>query len=157
MKSTTDEVAIIFFIIVSIGLFTVKVFAEHMEDNVIKETGETQNKSSSGPALRPKIEYDVETLKDPFISPFTEESKPLAEKPITEVVVENPPILTIQGIISGGRLPQAIINNKVVKEGDTVEEAKIVRIGKKGITVFFKGREFDIPSSQAKSSSNTEP
>jgi hypothetical protein len=159
MKGTTVEVTIIFFIIVSIGLFTVKVFAERIEDNLLKQTQETQNKSSSPSGLRPNIEYDVETLKDPFSSPFLEEGKSLEEKPVTEAAVEQPqpPALTIQGIISGGRFAQAIVNNKVVKEGDTVEEAKIIGIGKKGITVLFKGREFNIPSAQAKSGSNTEP
>jgi hypothetical protein len=52
----------------------------------------------------------------------------------------------VQGVIWGTELPQAIINNKVVKVGDTIEEVRILDIQKGGITVFYKSRNYTISS-----------
>jgi len=86
---------------------------------------------------RPKVEYQPEGLRDPF--------EPLIKN--QEVVVVNQdtqktlPALTVQGVIWGSSLPQAIINNKVVKVGDSLEGVDIVSIGKDGVTISFNGVE----------------
>jgi hypothetical protein len=46
-------------------------------------------------------------------------------------------------------LPQAIINNKVLKVGDTIEGAQVKNIGKEGITVLFEGSEYNLSSPAA--------
>lgn len=87
---------------------------------------------------RPKdLEYKASQLRDPFQSVLKEESA--AE--VKQVQARPLPALTVQGIIWKTNIPQAIINNKVVKTGDTVGEVKISNINKAGITVIFDGQE----------------
>lgn len=102
---------------------------------------------------RPNLEYKASDLRDPFQEyPIEEEKKieaiPQVEAPKQEEVV-TPPALTIQGIIWGGRFPQAIINNKVVKIGDIIEEAQVSGISKEGVVITFKNRQFNLSSPAA--------
>lgn len=89
----------------------------------------------------PQMEYDAGNLRDPFEpEPFEEEEG--KEFNITEVSPRMPlPSLEVKGIVWGAELPQAIINNRVVKIGDRIEGACIVDISKEGITVFHGGRQ----------------
>jgi hypothetical protein len=86
-----------------------------------------------------KIEYKAENLTDPF----QEEKIEIEKEPQTEEVKPLPP-LTIQGIIWGGAFPQAIINNKVVKIGDTIGEVRIIDISKNGISVLFGNHKYNL-------------
>ena len=54
------------------------------------------------------------------------------------------PTLTISGLVWNTDKPQAIINNKIVSVGDTIEEAKIIRITRAGITLNYHGKEITI-------------
>ncbi len=56
-----------------------------------------------------------------------------------------PPNLTIKGIIWNTNRPQAIINDRVVDVGDTLDDAKIISIEKSKINVLYKGKEFSMP------------
>lgn len=87
-----------------------------------------------------KIEYKSETLRDPFRGLKIEaEPKQKGEpKPL--------PTLTVQGIVWGGNFPQAIINNRVVRIGDTVDGAQVVDISKDNIIVEFEGRKYNLSS-----------
>ncbi len=87
---------------------------------------------------RPKISYDPSGLKDPFKAPVigVKDSEQAAEN-----VQEALPALNVQGVIWGTDTPQAIVNNKVVKTGDSIEGAEIVFIDKSGIRVFFANAE----------------
>jgi hypothetical protein len=162
MKRSACEITAIFFITVFIlSLISARAFAEHAEYKAIKELEQMAKTPPPPPQefiLRPNIEYNAEGLKDPFRQPALEVNKPTVAAEETqepEIILEQPPALKIQGIIWGGRLNQAIVNNKVVKEQDTIEGAKIISINKKGITVLFKGKEYDIAAS--KRSDNSEP
>lgn len=93
----------------------------------------------------PKIEYKAEGLRDPFQT-YLKEEKETERSDRDRAVATTPPPLTIQGIIWGAKFPQAIINNKVVKVGDTIEGARILDIGKDGIKVFYNNRQFDLSS-----------
>ena len=106
----------------------------------------TVSGSSPDQLLRPKVDYSAQELRDPFMgkdgqSGIDEEGKPVEKKPL--------PALTVQGVIWGGNFPQAIINNKVLKVGDTIEGVKIKAIAKEGITVLFEGSESAISSPAA--------
>jgi hypothetical protein len=57
-----------------------------------------------------------------------------------------PPVLKIEGLVWGGRLPQAIINQKVVKIGDIIEGAQIVDINREGVTLIFNNSQYNLPS-----------
>jgi len=87
-----------------------------------------------------KIEYKSEDLKDPF----KEEKIEIKEEPQVEIETKPLPALQIQGIVWGGSLLQAIINNKVVRVGDTIEEVRITDINKNGVTVFFENRQYNL-------------
>lgn len=94
------------------------------------------------------VEYKAENLRDPFMG-YLPKPKDLGTGPgkDREPVIAPPqirplPPLTIQGIIWGGKFPQAIINNKVVKTGDFIDEVKIIEINKEGITVSFDNRKY---------------
>ena len=51
--------------------------------------------------------------------------------------------IDLQGIIStGGRRNKAIVNGRMVEEGDSVEKAKIIRITAKDVIFDYKGRKF---------------
>ncbi len=84
-------------------------------------------------------------LPDPFLNQSAKDAT-LKEVyiPVEEVKDIPLPPLVIQGLLWGGEFPQAIINNKVVKIGDTIEEARIVEINKNGVILLFAGRKFPL-------------
>lgn len=105
--------------------------------------------SESEVTTRPNLEYKADGLRDPFEGYIAKkEERKVSEVPTQEVSV-SPPTLTVQGIIWGGLFPQAIINNKVVKVGDTIEGAQIMDIKKEGIVVSFKNRQYNLSSPAA--------
>ncbi|MFA5096195.1 MAG: hypothetical protein WC478_02525 [Candidatus Omnitrophota bacterium] len=92
--------------------------------------------------LRTRLEYRAQGLRDPF-QPFVQESKPEVTPEVK--VVEKPlPSLAVQGLVWGGAFPQAIINNKVVRVGETIEGAQVTLIDKNGVTVLFADREYKL-------------
>jgi hypothetical protein len=106
-----------------------------------QEGGKPQEETSQNPQL----EYKSEGLKDPFKLPFKKEESAVELK--KEAVAEQPlPALTIEGIIWGGRFPQAIINNQVVKTGDTIEGVRIKAIAREGLSVVFNNRAYELSS-----------
>lgn len=94
-------------------------------------------------ALRPQIEYKASDLRDPFIM-FSENRPVESDKNLTEG--QQMPVLTVSGIIWGGVFPQAIVNNKVVKTGDSVDGVEIIGINKDYIEVFFFGNKYKLDS-----------
>lgn len=105
---------------------------------------------------RPKVEYKAEGLRDPFQAPIIEQVIQ-GEKVQVLDTGTLPVSLTVQGIIWGGRFPQAIINNKVVKVKDTIEGALIVAIDKDSITVLFQGRQYNLTPPRVESGSYKKP
>jgi hypothetical protein len=119
------------------------VFAIKTETQVIKELEKKERDEAPVNVTVPKVEYKTESLKNPFQGYL---KKPEAEAASGKQQEVPPPTLTIQGIIWGGELPQAIIDNKVVKVGDVIQEARIIDINKYGVTISFKGRQYNISS-----------
>ena len=124
-----------------LSLFIANVFAI---EEIFKALG-LEKTAQPEVIVRPNVEYKAEGLRDPFQGPIRKET---GEEPgkITETP---PPSLTVQGIIWGGRFPQAIINNKVVKVGDTIEGVRITDINKDGITIFYEDRQYNLSSPAA--------
>lgn len=87
-------------------------------------------------------EYKAEGLRDPFREEKIETK--VKEEPQEEIEVVSLPNIAIQGIVWGGVFPQAIINNKVVKIGDTIGETKIIDIGKSGIIVLQENKKYKL-------------
>jgi len=90
-------------------------------------------------AKRPVQNYKKGESRDPFHGLIDES----AAKGGVETAM---PTLTVQGVVWGTSLPQAIINGQVMKIGDTIEKARIIDINKDGVVIFFGGREHKILS-----------
>lgn len=115
-------------------------FAAPRQLEEIKKIEKTQEEL--GPiSLRPTLRYDSSSERDPFRGKKDEGQSFQQSGPDIQ-----PPTLLIQGIVWGGSFPQAIINNRVVKVGDIIDGARIIDIDKNGITIFFEGQQFNIPS-----------
>lgn len=90
----------------------------------------------------PAVEYTAEGFRDPFQT-YEKAKKDLAVK---QAAPKPPPPLNIQGMVWGSDIPQAIINGKVLKVGDTVDGVKITNIDKEGVEVFYVGQTYFISS-----------
>lgn len=103
----------------------------------------------------------LQTLKNPFIpqlpiieGPTTEgqtqeeslmpnqaiQDAPQMMPTIEEII--RPPTLTISGLIWNTDRPQAIINDKVINQGEIVDGCEITQIGKEGIKFKFQNKVF---------------
>ncbi len=104
--------------------------------------------------VRPAVTYAAQDLRDPFKMVFDEDKN----SPNGPAAVEVPlPELTVQGVIWGTGTPQAIINNKVVKVGDTVVPGvRVIDISKEAITVFFGTRNYTLSSPAMSFTQSTE-
>lgn len=97
---------------------------------------------------RPQLAYSSDNLTDPFKPAIVRENKDglrPQEQPSKPL-----PALSVQGIIWGGKLPLAIINGHVVKIEDEIEGARLVDIGKEGVTLIFSGMQYKLASPMAK-------
>lgn len=94
---------------------------------------------------RKKIEYNAANLRDPFDN-LIRKDKPVETVSVMAPQETPPPNLIIQGLVWGGEFPQAIINNKVVRENDVIEKARIIGIAKEGVSFIFEGRKYKLPS-----------
>jgi hypothetical protein len=108
---------------------------------------------------RRQVQYDPQNSRDPFQGPTARLTDQAASPDQTEgASADSQPVLpplTVQGIIWGGIFPQAIINNKVLKPGDTLRvpseerEITIISIDKEGVLVTFADRQYNLRSSAA--------
>ena len=104
---------------------------------------------------RPMVNYKAQTLRDPFktlILPKVTEDSPLPVATQEEEPLPDLSKFVVQGIIWGGRIPQALINNQVYTVGDTLEGGEIITIEKGEITLRFSGRVVNLSAPGAKSS-----
>ena len=85
---------------------------------------------------RPQVKYESGQLRDPFQPTWITAGKLPVDLAQSKLDFS---ALVVQGIIWGGRVPQAIINNKVLAEGDLIDGAKIFKIDKSGITLSVSG------------------
>ena len=109
---------------------------------------------------RPVMEYASAELRDPFRTYLIKEPRLIqqenkqggteAAKPELDLSK-----LKVQGIIWGGSIPQAIINNQVLTNGVLIEGAEILSIEKKGVTLSFNGLIYNL-SAPGQSSVQTE-
>ncbi len=95
---------------------------------------------------------DISSLKNPFHSPLpatetmsslTNETNSNHNPAPTET---KPPNLKISGLVWNTNLPQAIVNDRVVSVGDTIDEWQVTAINQSGIEVVSKGVKFTVKS-----------
>ena len=91
------------------------------------------------------LEYKAGKFRDPFGVLFegnvSGQGQEETQGP-TEEQALSAPHLKVEGIVWGGRFPQAIVNDKVVKIGDKIAGLRIISIDKDGIIAFFQGRRY---------------
>lgn len=136
------------------GVFSPEAFAQPkfdftppkgLDENEIAKKSLAPDKVNKDELVTRKVvTYSSWGLKDPF-KPLAVEAKK-GETAQIPVIEESLPALTVQGLLWGGVFPQAIINNKVVKEGDKIEGATIKEINKEGVTVHFANSEYKLSS-----------
>jgi hypothetical protein len=111
---------------------------------------------------RPKLTYDAADLKDPF-DDFLPKVKPKSTSKIPgggmDVQAAPLPSFAVQGLLWGGSLPQAVIDNQVVKVGDVIQDAEIVEISKDGVKVLYNKKIYKLasPSSAAPDANTSKP
>ncbi len=104
---------------------------------------------------RAKLEYKADKLRDPFQKNFiittpapgeiSEEEKEVSAEQSAEDTAAVAAI-KLQGLIWGGNVPQAIVNESVVKTGDVVDNMQIIEITKDGVSVLFNNRVYNLSS-----------
>ncbi len=96
------------------------------------------------------IEYpqDNYNIRSPFKTQIPE---PKPQQPVTEIKPQEEesgvvalPRFNVQGMVWQGANPLAIINNRVLKVGDTLNDAKVVNVSKDGVDFLYQGRVFTI-------------
>lgn len=114
-------------------------------------------KAPAGGITRLKEEFKADNIVDPFRDPF--EAQPAKKASLEQAPAKQLPELKLQGIIRGTFLNQAIINNKIVKVGDFIQDAKITKIEKDGVIVFFDNKSYALnsPSGQSLQGANQKP
>lgn len=136
------------------------IFSVILADLFIVAAAFSAEKAPAEQIARPNLKYKSEGLKDPFQNPLKEVATKPAKGPEAsgaEVIKAAPASLTVQGLIWGGELPQAIVNGTVVKVGDTIGGARIISIDKNGVTVLFEEREYRFSPSTIKAKSSKNP
>lgn len=85
-------------------------------------------------------------IRDPFLPlyPKKEPEKKISgvktslARPPSASISKKLPEFTVQGLVWGQTAPQAIINNKVVSIGDTIDDAKVIDISKEGVRLLYQ-------------------
>ncbi|MCX7926670.1 MAG: hypothetical protein N2606_00805 [Candidatus Omnitrophica bacterium] len=92
----------------------------------------------------PDVSYKARDKRDPFMD-LLPKILPLEQKKEEQEDVVLPQ-LNIQGVFWGGKFPQAIINGRIVKEKETIDNVLILSIKREEIVILFSGRQFRIPT-----------
>lgn len=85
--------------------------------------------------------------RDPFKSLIPEKQVSKEGPMIIPEALVSAPDLKIDGIVWGGRFPQAIIESQVMREGDVIKKGEpitIISIKPKEVVILFKGKLFTL-------------
>lgn len=131
MNQTRKYILFILFLMLAIDLRFVALAEEITIEGVI---------------ARPVMEYKSDKLRDPFKEYIKKEEPKEIPKENMDLIKPELDLskFKVQGIIWGVSMPQAIINDKVLKTGDLIEDAEILKIEKNGITLSFNGVIFSL-------------
>ncbi len=119
---------------------------------VVGACGGKQRQASSPPPPRPApsapadtaasfeeetFSYDSHGARDPFVPVWIGRKVSRAGRVAR-------PALRVSAIAWDAVSPTAIINNRFVREGDTVDGARVVKINPSSVTMSFAGQSFSI-------------
>ncbi len=136
-------------LIAACALFVREASAVPSQYKAMEEYKRSENAPVSGTEKieRKKVQYAAKKYPDPFKDPtaLTKGAGPgktrEGERPL--------PPLQVAGITWGGIFPMAIINGRVLREGDTIQGAKIIKIAEDGIIVLFDSRQHTLSAPSA--------
>lgn len=92
------------------------------------------------------VPYTSENFRDPFEAYIKKEEVAL---PVTQLIAEEnfvPPPVAVSGITWGSSFPQAIVNGKVVRAGDVIDDVQVISISKEGLVLSYKNQRFSLPA-----------
>lgn len=94
------------------------------------------------------VSYTGEAYESPFKPCLPQKGTVIMSGPVKP---ETPiPSLNLEGIVWGGLFPQAIINGSIVKEGDKISDAEVLKIEKNEIKLSYQGNIFFLKSHETK-------
>lgn len=96
-----------------------------------------QVNSREGIIMRPQVKYESSGLRDPFRSYLIKDQPGAVSLDKSKINLD---AFKLQGVIWGGKIAQAIINNQVVVAGGVVDGASVLRIEKEGVTLNISGQ-----------------
>jgi len=116
------------------GIFIAKFVLDTLAQKAKEKTPAISKASLPGPAPAKIVK--------PF--PEAELSREIPLPPAVGQKNNPPPTLTLNGIFYDDKLPCALIDNKIVKEGDIISGAKVIRITPNGVKLEFEGEAFEL-------------
>jgi len=160
MTMTRGKINIRLFLPLGIALISALPFNAAGAEPAQEAAGAAEDSAVKQPAPaaveRQVMQYRASDLRDPFSSYLRKKNASEDGTQTLKEEIVTPPQLNVEGVIWGDILNQAIINNKVVRIGDTIEECTITGIDKGGVTISFKKHTFKIGSPAAISAEETQ-
>jgi hypothetical protein len=136
---------IVYLMLVAAIAYGVYNFMPDRRAIVVHPTDESSSMAAGGITGDSVLTPDLSAIKalpwgrDPFGA-----RKKYAVAPQTTTLGTVRPVWTVTGIIYSSRNPMAIISGATVGVGDMVNQARVVRIEKKKVTLEYNGSRFDI-------------
>ena len=113
--------------------FTVSTFEmERTESSAYDEIGKEK-----GPPIQVVVRDDIAVKRDPFLEQELERGKRLTTGPIVKKRPKRLPRLKLNGIIDIAGKKVAIINDKIVREGDWIARHRIVQISEDEVIAVY--------------------
>ncbi|MBP7216325.1 MAG: hypothetical protein KBA46_03465 [Candidatus Omnitrophica bacterium] len=147
MMRTQKQIFWAWAVIVTFAIFFVPTYSYTQTrqskklEEVIKREVPAYNQVS---VRMPTVNYEAFDLRDPFFWEYKEkEGIPLSAGS------QAAPDLSVQGVILSDRLPQVIINDKVLTIGDEFAGAKVLEITRDAVVVLYQFKQFSLPSPRA--------
>ena len=125
---------LIFILIVFAGIFIAKFILDTLARKATTQSQVKPKAALPGPASTKAVKPLPEAEKPPDI-------------PTTPALTQKknpPPDFTLSGIFYDDKQPCALIDNKIVKEGDVISGAKVIQIMSNGVKLEFEGETFEL-------------
>ena len=98
------------------------------------------------------VEYTGYKYKDPFRKAFFEKNRPDVVQPLLKIPnMDNTSTYWLAGTLWNATKPRAIINGQIVKVGDKIGNAEVLKITKEGVLMKEFNREFVLSQDVRKS------
>ena len=101
---------------------------------------ETKEEGEEFP-IQVMVRDDIVVKRDPFLEKELEREKRVATAAISKRRQRRPPPLRLKGIIDIAGTKVAIINDKIVREGDWIARYHIVQIGEDEVVALYGGKK----------------